>query len=78
MKKGSKAEYFDGKITDGEVQLRVVGFRKEQCKRLAEMEDQMQPVELYNCQIKKAENPLKSGKMYYKQNFAWRNRQEKF
>ena len=51
MKKVSKAEYFDAKITDGEVQLRVVGFRKKQRKRLAEFEDQMQPVELYNCQI---------------------------
>ena len=54
MKKGSKAEYFDAKITDGEAQLRVVGFRKEQRKRLAEFEDHMQPVELYNCQIKKS------------------------
>lgn len=52
IKKGSKAEYFDAKIADGQTHLRVVGFRKEHRKRLAEFEQQA--VSLTNCQIKKS------------------------
>ena len=52
IKNGSKAEYFDAKIADGQPQLRVVGFRKEHRKRLAEFEEQA--VSLMNCQIKKS------------------------
>ena len=35
MKKGKRASYFDCKLTDGEVQMRVVGFRDGQQKKLA-------------------------------------------
>ena len=50
MKKGSKADYFDTQITDGEAQLRVV---EEHHKRLAEFEEHIQTVSLLNCQVKK-------------------------
>ena len=50
MKKGSKADYFDAQITDGEAQLRVV---EEHHKRLAEFEEHIQTVSLLNCQVKK-------------------------
>ena len=54
MKKGSKADYFDAQITDGEAQLREVGFRKEHHKRLAEFEEHIRTVSLLNCQVKKS------------------------
>ena len=50
MIKGSKADYFDAQITDGEAQLRVV---EEHHKRLAEFEEHIQTVSLLNCQVKK-------------------------
>ena len=39
MKKGKGAEFFDGKLTDGETNVRVVGFQASQRKRLASFHD---------------------------------------
>ena len=54
MKKGKRASYFDCKLTDGEVQMRVVGFRNGQQKKLASFMEKSESVSLKNCQIRRA------------------------
>ena len=54
MKKGKRANYFDFKLTDGEVQMRVVGFCGGQQKKLSSFMEKSESVSLKNCQIKRA------------------------
>ena len=56
MKKGKGAEFFDGKLTDGETNVRVVGFQASQRKRLASFHDTSASVSLQNCKVKRARN----------------------
>ena len=53
MKKGKRASYFDCKLTDGEVQMRVVGFHDGQQKKLASFMEKSESVPLKNCQIRR-------------------------
>ena len=53
MKKGKKVEYFEGKMTDGAMQMRVVGFQGNQQKKLSDFQEKMGVgVSLENCQVK--------------------------
>ena len=52
MKRGGKTEYFEAKITDGEGQMRVVGFSGYQRKRMASFEEKVESVVIENCQVK--------------------------
>ena len=54
MKRGGKTEYFEAKITDGEGQMRVVGFSGSQRKRMASFEEKVESVVIENCQVKKS------------------------
>ena len=54
MKKGKRASYFNCKLTDGEVQMRVVGFCGGQQKKLSSFMEKSESVSLKNCQIKRA------------------------
>ena len=54
MKKGKRANYFDCKLTDGEVQMRVMGFCDGQQKKLASFMEKSESVSLKNCQIRRA------------------------
>ena len=54
MKKGKRASYFDCKLTDGEVQMRVVGFHDGQQKKLASFMEKSESVSLKNRQIRSA------------------------
>ena len=53
MKRGANAELFEAKLTDGDTQMRVVGFSSGQRKRLASFEYSQEPVAIENCQVKK-------------------------
>ena len=53
MKQGKRAKYFEGKLTDGEKQLRIVGFREGQRSTLAEYQKKKAPVTLLNCELKR-------------------------
>ena len=44
--------YFDGAITDGKTNLRLVGFNEKQQKELVEFQSKNVPVAIVNCEIK--------------------------
>lgn len=52
MKKGRHCDYFDGKITDGTTELRMVGFASSQLKKMATCQGQGTTVKFENCEIK--------------------------
>ena len=52
MKKG-QSPYFEAKLTDGEDQMRVVGFSSSLRKRMAGLEEIYEPVALESCKIKR-------------------------
>ena len=52
MKKG-QSPYFEAKLTDGEDQMRVVGFSSSLRKRMAGLEERYEPVALESCKIKR-------------------------
>ena len=54
MKRGRTANVFHGNITDGETQLRVVGFQDFQRKKLLSYEKDSAAVALESCKIKRA------------------------
>ena len=54
MIQGKTTDYFEAKLTDGDVQMRVVGFQSSQRKRLASFTESLESVTLQNCQVKKA------------------------
>ena len=54
MKQGAGRPFFEAKLTDGEKQLRVVGFTSGQQKRLSTSQSTMDSVALENCQVKRA------------------------
>ena len=56
MKKGKGADFFDAKLTDGDTNVRVVGFQASQRKRLASFYDTSASVSLQNCKVKRARN----------------------
>ena len=49
-------KYFEGKLTDGDKQIRFVGFRGEQRSRLANYKEKEQSVVLADCEVKKGRN----------------------
>ena len=44
--------YFQGIVTDGKNNLRVVGFNVKQQQKLAQFQDQKQPIAIVNCEVK--------------------------
>ena len=54
MKKGKRVAFFEVKITDGDVHMRVVGFQGAQQQKLATFQEKSGSVSLQNCQIKHA------------------------
>ena len=52
MKQGKKAKYFEGKLTDGDKHLRIVGFQEQHRSRLAQFQKSMESVALFDCQLK--------------------------
>ncbi len=54
MNKGKRAELLEAKLTDGEQQLRVVGFQGTQRQKLASFEEKCKSVSLQNCHVKQA------------------------
>lgn len=52
VKKGRKASYFDGCVSDGTSQMRVVGFRADQRKKLLDLSEKGESVLFKDCQIK--------------------------
>ena len=52
VKKGKRSKYFDGVLTDGTSNLRLVGFHSEQQKRLCTFSKDKTPVALQNCELK--------------------------
>ena len=67
MKTGKKSRYFEAKMTDGEVQMRVVGFQGTQRRKLMSFSESEKSVTLKNCRITRSklsehfEIQLKSG-----------------
>lgn len=59
MKKGRKASFFDGKLSDGTSEVRVVGFSAEQQKKLSKLKEQGCPVQLEDCEIKQSRSGYK-------------------
>ncbi len=53
MKQGKRARYFDGKLTDGETQIRIVGFQGELRSRLASYQEKQESVALVDCKVKR-------------------------
>ena len=54
VKKGRMAKYFDGTITDGNTELRLVGFNSEHQRKMNTFFSNKKTVTLQNCQIKEA------------------------
>lgn len=54
VKRGKNSFYFDGMLTDGTTNLRVVGFTAEQQKKLAPFLDTREAACLTNCEVKKS------------------------
>lgn len=54
MKKGKTSNFFDAEISDGETDMRLVGFQQSQRKRLEDFHSTSNPVTIANCTIKKA------------------------
>lgn len=54
VKKGKHSVYFEGTITDGSTNLRLVGFSSDQQKKLASFRDQHKPTHLQNCEVKQS------------------------
>ena len=52
IKKGKRTDFFEAKLTDGEQQMRVVGFHESLREKLAKSQDQCKSVSLQNCQVK--------------------------
>ena len=52
VKKGKRASFFEGHMSDGTSKMRVVGFKAEQRKKLLEFSETGVPVVLKDCQIK--------------------------
>ena len=56
MKKGKQARYFEGKMTDGMTQMRLVGFQSAQQKSLSSFQEKMgASVALENCEVKRSQ-----------------------
>ena len=45
-------KYFDGELTDGRANVRLVGFDDKQHQKLAEFQKKQEPVALVNCEVK--------------------------
>ena len=54
MKKGRSANYFEGRITDGDTEMRLVGFRDAARKKLVSFQKSSSPVSLEKVTIKRA------------------------
>jgi hypothetical protein len=54
MKQGKKTMYYDGSITDGNRNVRIIGFNERQHKRLLKFKDSAEAVNIINCEVKKA------------------------
>ena len=54
MKDGKGAPYFEARLSDGEGQIRLVGFKRSQRDLLSEFEASSNSIVLENCQVKKA------------------------
>ncbi len=52
VKRGKKANYFDGELTDGTCRIRFIGFKAEQHKQLQELSKGDSSIEIKDCQIK--------------------------
>lgn len=52
MRHGRSIQYFTATITDGDCKVRVVGFQKEQLRKLTMFCEENKSVNLRNCQIK--------------------------
>jgi len=52
--KGRKSVYFDGTVSDGASNIRLVGFNSKQQKRMEDFMSKRQPVQLTDCEIKQA------------------------
>ena len=59
IKPGRKSKYFDGTVTDGKSKLRVVGYSQGQQEIMDDLMVAKQPVELNDCEIKRARRGLK-------------------
>ena len=59
VKKGRHSDYFDGTICDGQSITRVVGFHREQQKKMSALWRERKPVQLVNCEIKQSRNSEK-------------------
>ena len=51
MKRGKSTNYFEGKLSDGQAHMRLVGF---QDSRLSSFQNESAPVSLTHCKIKRA------------------------
>ena len=54
MKQGKASSFFHANLTDGETQMRVVGFQDAQRKRLASFQKNSSPISLEHCKVKRA------------------------
>ena len=52
--KGCKSVYFDGTVSDGASNMRLVGFNSKQQKQMEDFMSKRQPVQLTNFEIKQA------------------------
>lgn len=53
MKKGIGASFFEAYLSDGQTQMKLVGFKRLQRELLSDFECSSEPVFLENCQVKK-------------------------
>ena len=54
MKRGKSTNYFEGKLSDGNAHMRLVGFQDSLRKRLSSFQSEAAPVSLTHCKIKRA------------------------
>ena len=54
VKKGRNSKYFDGQLTDGDTEIRMVGFSPELEKKLSTYKQEKRPIKLEDCEIKQS------------------------
>ena len=53
VKKGKKKDYFEGKLSDGDISMRLVGFDPSQRDKLNSFHEKQESVELQDCEVKR-------------------------
>lgn len=67
MKPGKKTNYYEGSLSDGNKGIRLFGFNEVQRKKLQKFKESKEPVNIIDCEIKKARGQPEKVELFVKQ-----------